>query len=92
MRKYPPRFQSIWAGFPICTGAHLKNKSLDGLLEVLDDSKKELFEEYCDAQSDMDSISRYDTFTYALKLGILLMVEVFMDSGNGGNPEKLTDK
>lgn len=55
-------------------------KKLDGMEQLnamLDDKGKELFEQYCDAQGDIEGITRYDTYTDALKFGILLMVEVF---------------
>jgi len=63
---------------PFVEAAHLKSRNLDKLMERLDDSEKELFEKYCDAQLEIEGITRYDTFTYALKFGILLMAEVFM--------------
>lgn len=34
-----------------------------------------------DAQGEMEEITRYGTFTYALKFGILLMIEIFMGKG-----------
>ena len=69
-RVYPPNS-------PFVEAARLKNKNLDKLMSVLNDEEKETFEKYCDAQSDIESITRYDTYTYALKFGILLMVEIF---------------
>lgn len=63
---------------PFVQAARLKRKNLDKLTAVLDDSAKELFEKYCDAQEEMEEITRYGTFTYALKFGILLMIEIFM--------------
>jgi hypothetical protein len=60
--------------------AKLRTRNLEKLMAVLDESEKELFEGYCDAQSDIESIIRYDTFTYALKFGILLMVEIFAEA------------
>lgn len=49
-------------------------------MKRLDDSGKEVFEKYRNAQEEMESIIRYDTFTYALKFGILLMTDVFLNS------------
>ena len=63
---------------PFVKLARLKSKNLDKLMTVLDDSEKELFEKYCDAQGEIEGITRYDTFTYALKFGVMLMVEIFM--------------
>ena len=59
--------------------AKLKNTNLEKLMALLNEEEKELFEKYCDNQGDIESITRYDTFSYALKFGILLMAEVFMD-------------
>jgi len=58
--------------------ARLKHDNLEKLMAALNDSEKELFEKYCDAQGEIEGITRYDTYTYALKFGILLMAEVFM--------------
>lgn len=74
-RVYPPNS-------PFVEAAHLKKRNLDNLMAALNDSEKETFEKYCEAQSDIESITRYDTFTYALKFGILLMVEVFAGKGS----------
>ncbi len=60
--------------------AKRKLEHMSALNEILDGQGKEEFDKYCDAQGDIESITRYDTFTYALKLGILLMTEVFMTS------------
>ncbi len=60
--------------------AKRKVKHMNALAEMLDEQGKEEFDQYCDAQGDIEGITRYDTFTYALKLGILLMTEVFMTS------------
>ena len=57
---------------------NLSNTPFPQLTAVLDDSEREMFEKYCDAQDKMGKIIRHDTFTYALKFGILLMIEVFM--------------
>ncbi|MCI9272409.1 MAG: hypothetical protein HFE39_00420 [Clostridiales bacterium] len=70
-RRYAPNS-------PFVQAARLKNSNLEKLMATLDDREKEWFEKYCDAQADIESIARYDTFTYALKFGILLMAEVFL--------------
>jgi hypothetical protein len=64
---------------PFAQAARLKQRNLEKLMDTLNDSEKELFEKYSDAQADLEEITRYDTFTYALKFGILLMTEVFME-------------
>jgi len=61
--------------------AQLKKESYDKLEETLNDSEKELFEKFSNAQGEIESIVRYDSFTYALKFGILLMMEVLMGRG-----------
>ena len=53
-----------------------KIDSLEALMETLDDSQKELLENYCDAQYDMEGMTRYDIFTDALRFRVLFMVEI----------------
>jgi hypothetical protein len=65
---------------PFVQAANLKQRNLNSMMKMLDDSGKEVFEKYCDAQSDIEEISRYDLFTYALKFDVLLMAEIFMNS------------
>lgn len=67
---------------PFVKAARLKHDNLEKLMTVLNDSEKEIFEQYCEAQGEIEGITRYDTFTYALKFGMLLMVEVFMGKGD----------
>ena len=59
----------------------LVNRCLERLTATLNDTEKELFGKYCDAQEEAEEITRFHIFTYALKLGILLMAEAF--TGNG---------
>lgn len=66
---------------PFVKAAELKSRNLDDLMNLLDTPGKEAFEKYCDAQGDIEGITQYNTFTYALKFGVLLMTEVFMNSG-----------
>lgn len=47
------------------------------LMDSLNSDSKELFERFCDSRADLDGIANYDIFTYALRFGIMLMVEVF---------------
>jgi len=56
----------------------LKKRNYDDLTATLNDSEKETFEKYCDAQEELESITRFDLFTYALKFGILLMSKIFV--------------
>jgi hypothetical protein len=73
---------------PFVKAAKRKLDSMEKLNAMLDDTGKELFEQYCDAQGDIGDITRYDTYTDALRFGILLMVEVFTgtntDAGKRG--------
>ena len=62
--------------------ARKKHDSFEQLMATLGDSEKELFEQYCDAKSDMEGITRYNTYTTSLKFGIQLMAELFMNSRN----------
>lgn len=62
---------------PFAQAARRKLESFDKLLASLNDTEKELFEQYCDAQGDIEGITRYRTYLDALKFGILLMVEVY---------------
>lgn len=62
---------------PFVKAARRKHDSLEKLMASLNDAEKEVFEEYCDAQGDIEGITRYDTYTAALKFGVLLMVEIF---------------
>jgi len=64
----------------------VKNVYLDKLTATLDESEKELLEKYGEARATVDSIVNFDNFSYALRLGVLLMVEVFTN-GNGTNGE-----
>ena len=64
---------------PFVKAAKRKLDSMEKLTATLNGSEKELFEQYCDAQADIEGITRYDTYTSALKFGILLMIEIFAD-------------
>jgi len=67
---------------PFVKAARKKHDSLESLMAILDDTQKELFEQYCDAQGDIEGITRYSTYTTSLKFGIQLMIEVLMDNPN----------
>lgn len=66
---------------PFVKVARKKLDSMEKLMTSLNNTEKELFEKYCEAQGDIEGITRYDTFTYALKFGILLMIEFFTEKG-----------
>lgn len=44
---------------PFVQAAKLKSRHLDKLREILEDSGKEVFEKYCDAQGEIEGITRY---------------------------------
>ena len=66
---------------PYVKAAQKKLENMTALTATLDDSQKELFNGYVEAQGDMEAITRYDTFVEALKFGILLMIEILSKGG-----------
>ena len=56
----------------------------DKLDESMSESQKELFENYSEASGIVEGVVHLDIFSYALRLGIMLMVETF------SNENKLT--
>jgi len=66
---------------PFVKAAQKKANNMEALMKAFDDSQKELFEGYIDAQGDIEAITRYDTFVEALKFGILLMIAVYTNDG-----------
>lgn len=65
---------------PAEKAADRKRRYLDELMEKMDEGTKEVFNRYCDAQANVDEIIQYDTFAYAMKVGVLLMAEIFMST------------
>jgi hypothetical protein len=65
--------------------AKLEQINREKLIALLSEEGKEIFEKFCDAKNEVEDITRYNTFRYALKFGILLMTEVFsgMDEVTG---------
>ncbi|MCL1882479.1 MAG: hypothetical protein FWF81_01825 [Defluviitaleaceae bacterium] len=66
---------------PFVKAAQKKVDNMTALTATLDDSQKELLNGYIEAQGDIESITRYDTYVATLKFGVLLMVEVFVKGG-----------
>ena len=62
---------------PFAKAAHRKRDSIEKLMDKLNDHEKELFEQYLDAQCDMEDMSRYETYTETLKFSIRLMAELY---------------
>ena len=50
---------------------------LEKLTSSFESYQKELFDEYSETRTEMESMETFDAFSYALRLGILLMVETF---------------
>ena len=65
---------------PFVKAAQKKHDSLEQLMTILGEREKELFEQYCSAQSDMEGIARYETYSETLKFGIGLMIELLQDA------------
>ncbi len=63
---------------PFVQAAKRKVDSIEKLSATLNEDEKALFEQYCDAEGEIQGITRYDTYAAALKFGILLMAEIFM--------------
>ena len=64
---------------PFVKAARRKHDSLEKLVALLGEREKELFEQFCEAQGDIEDISRYRAFVQALKFGILFTEELFID-------------
>ena len=56
--------------------------SFEGFMETFDESTQKRFAQYCDARSEIEAITRYNTFTSALQFGVLLMAELFPRQGS----------
>ena len=69
---------------------HVKNSYLDKLEATLSESEKKLFENYSEARSIVEGVVHLDIFSYALRLGILLMVEAFANGSKIVDGIKIT--
>lgn len=56
-------------------------------MATLTAEQKELFEQYCEAQGDAEDIIRFDTFTYGLRFGVMLMAAVYTGDGEDTSEE-----
>ena len=77
---------------PFVKAARVKHDSLEKLEEMLDASEKEILEKYFEAQSEIEDITKFDTFTDALKFGMLLMIEIFSNASGAGSKGGVGDK
>ena len=53
------------------------DKAESKLNELLDGNEKKLFEAYCEAQSDLSSISELDSFIVGFRLGAKFILDTF---------------
>lgn len=63
-------------GSPVPRMVREKSAHQDKLMENMGGDKKKLFEKYCSVQADGGGVIQYDRFVYALRSGILLMMEI----------------
>ncbi len=56
--------------------ARIKSENLDMLMDSLNDSQKEWFEGYSQADGKIESMTHYSDFCYAFHLGAQLMAEL----------------
>jgi len=69
---------------PFVNAAKRKLENMEKLETTLNESQKELFENFCEAQSDIEGIRHYNVFTAALKFGVLFMMEILISNGDNG--------
>ena len=62
---------------PYVKAVQLRQEYYEKLISTLDESEKELFDKYQEAQGELEWMSLYNTYTYALKFGALFMTEIF---------------
>ena len=69
---------------PFVKAARKKAENMEKLMKTMNGYQKRLLNNYCNAQADIEAITRYDTFIASLKFGTLYMMEVF-DCKNDSN-------
>jgi len=57
---------------------------MENLKATSNGSQKDFFENFCEAQGDIEGIRHYSVFTAALKFGVLLMMAILIDNNNNG--------
>ena len=65
---------------PFTKAAILKNEMLQKLLDSLNEQEEEILDEFLDAQSEMEETARIEKFSFGIRFGVLLMIEVFKGS------------
>ena len=73
---------------PFVNAAKRKLENMENLKATLNDSQKELFENFCDAQGDIEGIRHYNVFTTALKFGVLFMIEILISNSREGEQDE----
>ena len=73
---------------PFVKAARVKVESMEKLEETLNDAEKELFDRFCEAESEIEGITTYDTYRSALKFGILFMMELFTGCDPAGGSRR----
>ena len=60
--------------------AEKKSAVLDQLMENLSSQEKELFDQYCSLNSDMEHFFQYRAYKRSLQFGIGMMIELFYNA------------
>ena len=55
-------------------------RTSDALIAALTDEQKKLFEDFMDAQREVNILTDVDTFIYSFRLGAKIMMDVLTDS------------
>ena len=79
-KSIQPNFELYSKNPEYIEAAQLKEINYNELTDTLNESEKKRFEKFLDADGNLKEIEYYNTFTYAFKLGALLMVEIFAGS------------
>ena len=58
--------------------ARVQRDTFEKLTKSLSGVEKELLDNFLEAKAKFDSITNFDTFSYALRFGVLLMTETFI--------------
>ena len=64
--------------------ARVQRDAYEKLSQSLGETEKELLENFLEAKAKIESITNFDTFSYALRFGVLLMAEIFIGNENTG--------
>ena len=76
---------------PFSKAARKRYDCMQKLTATLNETEKELFTQYREAQGTIDSITRYNIYQESLTFGVLFMIEIFMNIGYGKKEEPADD-